>query len=134
MHAMAGVLLLLLHSTTVQAQPATLTLACKGTTTEGHADAKPDPISMSVIINFTARIVQGFGYLDFPVKITAANDLTVAFGGSQQILTLVSSITGSLDRVTGDMEATSTLFDQETNKVISYTAYALQCRSAQRMF
>jgi hypothetical protein len=137
MHTMVGVLLLLLHSTTAQAQPATLTLACKGTTIAGYADAKPEPISMGVILNFTARTVQGFGYpglIDIPVKITAANDVTVAFGGSQQVLTSVSSIMGSLDRVTGDMEATSTLSDPKTNKIIGQTAYALQCRPAQRIF
>jgi hypothetical protein len=92
---------------------------------------------MGVILNFTALTVQGFGdpsLIDIPVKITAANDVTVAFGGSQPVLTSVSSIIGSLDRVTGDMEATSTLSDPKTYKIISQTAYALQCRPAQRMF
>jgi hypothetical protein len=53
MHTVVCVLLLLLHGTTAQAQPATLTLACKGTTIAGYADAKPEPISMGVILNFT---------------------------------------------------------------------------------
>jgi hypothetical protein len=50
---------------------------------------------MGVILNFTARTVQGFGYpglIDIPVKINAANDVTVAFGGSQQVLTSVSTL------------------------------------------
>jgi hypothetical protein len=40
-------------------------------------DAKPEPISMGILINFTKRTVQGFGY---PAKITDFNDVTVDFG------------------------------------------------------
>jgi hypothetical protein len=68
------------------AEPATLTLACQGTATANTEDAKPEPVSMGIIINFTNRTVQGFGYpglSDFPVKITAMNEVTVAFGGSE---------------------------------------------------
>ena len=130
-------LLLCGFATTAQARPMTVTLACKGTTTAGYQDAKPEPISIGVMVNLTARTVQGFGFLgfiDIPVRITAANDVTVAFEGSQQVLASESSIMGSLDRVTGAMEATSTLSDPTTNHIISQTAYALQCKPAQRMF
>jgi hypothetical protein len=34
---------------TAQAADTTLTLACKGTTTSGFEDAKPEPISMGII-------------------------------------------------------------------------------------
>jgi hypothetical protein len=66
------------------AQPATLTLACQGTATSGVEDAKPEPVSMGIIVNFTKQTVHGFGYpgLDYPVKITAWNDVTITFGGS----------------------------------------------------
>lgn len=48
-------------------QPTTLTLACNGTMS-GHYDRgtasaeeeKPEPISMGININFTARTVEGF--------------------------------------------------------------------------
>ncbi len=67
----------------------------------------------------------GFGYpsvlYDFPVKITSMNEATVVFHGSNQ-----SSITGSIDRVTGDVEA-----DTEGPTSIHY---ALKCRPTQRMF
>jgi hypothetical protein len=44
-------------STTAQAvETRTLTFACKGTTVSGIPDAKPEPFSMSLIINFTAGI------------------------------------------------------------------------------
>jgi hypothetical protein len=106
-----------------QAQPVTLTLACKGTVTS-FAGTQTGPTSMGIIVNFTARTVQGFGFpglIDYPVTITAANDVTVAFSGSQDIgLGSLSSIHGSIDRVTGGVEATSTLLDRKTDKIYMY--------------
>src|SRR5262245_10367211 len=123
---------------TAQAADTTLTLACKGTTTSGLEDAKPEPISMGIIVNFTNRTVQGFGipgFMDYPVKITAWNDVTVVFSGSSDVLKVsTSSITGSIDRVTGDVEATSMVTDTKTHKIVTSTGYALKCRPAQRMF
>ena len=65
-----------------QAADETLTLACQGTTISDLENAKPEPVSMGIIVNFTNRTVQGFGapsILDYPIKITAWNDVTVAF-------------------------------------------------------
>jgi hypothetical protein len=48
--------------------------------------AKPDPISMGIIVNFTNRTVQGFGdpgLEDFPVKIVGINEVTVSFHGEK---------------------------------------------------
>jgi hypothetical protein len=92
---------------------------------------------MGIIVNFTERTVQGFGFpglIDYPVKITGANDVTVAFSGRQEVWSSVSSIEGSINRVTGDVAATSMLIASKTSKIISQTDYALQCRPAQRMF
>jgi hypothetical protein len=116
---------------TAQAADSTLTLACQGTTTSGLEDAKPEPVSMGIIVNFTNRTVQGFGYpglMDYPVKITAWNDVTVAFGGSAG----VNSITGNIDRVTGDVEAIT----RATNagSIVTLMNYSLKCRPTQRMF
>jgi hypothetical protein len=47
-------------STTVQA--AALMLACEGTATLETTDAKPEPISMGIVVDFTARTVTGFTY------------------------------------------------------------------------
>jgi hypothetical protein len=141
MRDVVGALLLLTWSfvATAQGQPATLTLACKGTTSGPlMPDEKPQSISMGIIVNFSARTVQGFGYpglIHYPVAITAANDVTIAFNGHEQFgSTSLHTISGSIDRVTGDVEATSSLIDPKTNKFISQTAYALQCRPTQRMF
>jgi hypothetical protein len=120
---------------TAQAADATLTLACQGTTTSGLEDAKPEPISMGIIVNFTNRTVQGFGapgVLDYPIKITAWNDVTVAFLGSHE--RIGSTTRGSIDRVTGDVEATSTATDAKTGNLLMSVRYALKCRPAQRMF
>ena len=98
MPIMARVLLLLAccFAATAQAQ-ATLTLSCKGTTNNGAEPDVKQPISMGIIVNFTSRTVQGFGFpglIDYPVMITAANDVTIAFSGRQEILTSLSSTQG----------------------------------------
>jgi hypothetical protein len=112
------------------AEPQTLTLACTGTATEtAWPDQKPVPISMGLIVNFTTRTVQGFA--DYPVKITGLDDVTVAFRGSQT-RSSTSSVSGSIDRVTGDVEATSMLMNGTT--ILTLTSYALRCRPAQRIF
>jgi len=125
-------------SATAQAADSTLTLACQGTTTDTtKEDAKPEPVSMGIIVNFAARTVQGFGapgILDYPIKITAWNDVTVAFLGSLDLKGSRSSTRGSIDRVTGDVEATSMVTDPKTGKIVASTSYALKCRPTQRMF
>jgi hypothetical protein len=63
-----------------------LTLACNGTTSDGTEDAKREPISMGIIVNFTTRSVQGFGapgFFDYPVKIT---------GGTMWLWCLAASV------------------------------------------
>jgi len=122
-----------------QAADTTLTLACAGTSTLAVPDAQPEPYRMSIIFNFTTRIVQGinspaFPELNYPIKITGADDVAVAFRGSGQVLDGVASTAGTIDRITGDLEFTDTLADPKTSKVISQTNYALKCRPAQRMF
>jgi hypothetical protein len=122
---------------TAQAADTTLTLACKGTTTAGVEDAKPEPISMGIVVNFTNRTVQGFNdpsFMDYPVKITAWNDVTVVFAGSSDVLKISQRVPGALDRVTEDVEATSMATDNKTGKIVTSTSYALKCRPAQRMF
>jgi hypothetical protein len=128
----------ILASPTAEAQPAKLTLACKGTTMTQYIDEKPQPISMGIILNFTAGTVQGFslpGMFDVPVRITAANDVTVTFEGSAVHLQISqTTISGSLDRVTGDVYATSMMTNTQTQKIVSTTNYELQCQPVQRMF
>jgi hypothetical protein len=76
---------------------------------------------------------------DYPVKITGINDVTIDFDGSDNGVSAistssVSSIRGSIDRVTGDVEATSMLTPTNPPKIITSMNYLLKCRPAQRMF
>ena len=116
-------------SMTAQAANETLTLACKGTATSETEDAKPEPISMGIIVNFTAGTVTGFTYpgADLLVKITRFDEMHVLFSGSKGNRTII----GSIDRVTGDVAATSTI---TYSTATSSTSYDLKCRPAQRMF
>jgi hypothetical protein len=132
-----GLPVALVALSSAHAADTTLTLACQGTTTFGTEAAKPEPVSMGIIVNFTTHTVHGFGYpgssgrFDFPVKITGMNEATVAFHSSSQT---GESITGSIDRVTGDVEARIQMSDSKTDDLLSILRYALKCRPTQRMF
>ena len=118
---------------TAQAADTTLTLACQGTTSDRidtMKDAKPAkpekyPISLGIIVNFTNRTVQG---LLIPpseeVKINDITDLVIAFDSSPN----QGSIRGTIDRVTGALEATVYWNGSPS------TDYSLKCRPTQRMF
>jgi hypothetical protein len=114
----------------------TLTLTCQGTTpnTVGP-DAKPEPISMGVVVNFTTRTVQGFGsgLLDYPVEITVVNEVIIAFGGASKPNNVGqhSIISEAVDLVTGELGLTSSVWG--TTGSVS-TSYALKCKPTQRMF
>jgi hypothetical protein len=131
MRAAAAVTLVVIGLSTARAaEPGTLTLACTGTTTS------PDetlPISMGIIVNFTAQTVLGFdppGSDAFPVKIDA-NDVTIFFSGKQLGVGIDRYIMGRIDRVTGDVKAVSTMSFKHDKYA---TDYALKCRPAQRLF
>jgi hypothetical protein len=127
-------------SMTAQAADTSLTLVCKGTEAviikEGPEPVGV-PISMGIIVNFTNRTVQGFGGLvDFPVKITDMNEVTVSFYGEKPKgpnAVIDWSIHGTIDRVTGDVEYTDAVMSLQTSTVTT-TQYSLKCRPAQRMF
>jgi hypothetical protein len=132
-----GGLLLLAWGSAATAQPTTLTLACKGTTTEYllQGATEEQPVSMGIIVNLADRTVQGFGFpFDTePLKIGYVNDVEVRFGGQQET-SVRSIINGSINRVTGDVGATWLFVDKKTGKIEPHMAYALQCRPTQRMF
>jgi hypothetical protein len=97
---------------TAQAQSGTLTLACNGTRSlrlMSEEKEKPKPISMGIVVNLDAGTVQGFGNPgeldDFPVRISATNDVVIAFWGSNADSFSKIVISGDIGRVTGDVEA-----------------------------
>jgi hypothetical protein len=88
---------------------------------------------MGIIVNLTDRTVQGFpAPFNYPLKVGYVNDVEVRFGGEDEGL-VRSIIVGSIDRVTGDVEATESLI---VNKPIPepHKTYELKCKPTQRMF
>ena len=131
---MKATMLLVLLSTAQAAEPTgTLTLACQGTATDKThlvEAARPEPISMGLIIDFTTKTVAGFERV-FPtftgaVKITIVDDLTIGFSGTDGG---GGAVFGTVDRITGDVEAAAEYWNHETNKLQWATVYSLKCKS-----
>jgi hypothetical protein len=121
-------------SAAVQAQqPPALTLACQGTVSS-EAQEKPDPISMGIIVNFNSRTVQGFSAAgSYPVTIDGENAVTISFHGGEEKGDVVDSVTGTIDRVTGDAWAEKRIFNVKGSGGITVT-YMLKCKPGQRKF
>ena len=110
--------------------PPTLTLTCKGTATIRADVSKPYPLSMDLIVDFTTRTIQGTArqrpyVFDDQLQIAEWNEVTVIFRGFSQFLD--KNISGSMDRMTGDVGMLAT----STTQTIDYS---LKCTPAQRMF
>jgi hypothetical protein len=113
---------------TAHAADETLTLACEGTKTEtsryGGYSERREAISLGIIINFAARTVTGFPpdveVLVRPV-ITDISETTISFTGSSDPTATVSySMTGTINRVTGAMEAGLMSFPKEGYGLIKW--------------
>jgi len=112
------------------AAPETLTLTCKGTAAIRADFPKPYPLSMDLVVDFTTRTVQGTArqrpyVFDDQLQITEWNEATVIFRGFSQFLG--KNVSGSMDRMTGDVGMVAT----STTQTIDYS---LKCTPAQRMF
>ena len=105
----------------------TLTLACQGTVTNTtQTDAKPEPISMGIIVDLkTEGAVGGFTNL---AHINRFKATTIEFLGHIDGWW----VEGSIDRVTGDVSATEWLSDQ--GRLLLKKEYSLKCSPAQRKF
>ena len=122
-------------STAQAAEPTgTLTLACEGTT-KWSDDAKPEPTFTGIIIDFGARTIEGFARdVSFPILITDVTETTIRFMGNNwnDPKNFTSfSIDGTIDRVTGAVEAT---FVGVMGKEKWSATYVLKCKPTQRMF
>jgi hypothetical protein len=121
---------------TAQAQQAGLTsLACTGQKTtwlfDGTENEKKQPVSMGIIVDFNAGTIQGF--VDYPVKIRDADEAKIKFFGYTEFLKSSATIHGTIDRVTGQVEATADTHDLKTGFVLTAAVYRLQCRPTQRI-
>ena len=103
---------------------AALALACKGTVDDKiNLDAKPKPISIGIIVNLTARTVTGFTGANFPVAITSIDDGRILFRGLNSTPASFAAVYGSIDRVTGAVEATT----DGLPTLNSLSRYSLKC-------
>ena len=131
------VALVALSITTLQAAKptGTVTLACEGTATDKtdlRELAKPEPVSMGLIIDFTTNSVAGFpSFSADRVKIIVVDKTTFGFSGTDGT---GGAVFGTADRATGDVEATMERWNDETNKLQWATGYSLKCKATQRMF
>ena len=91
----------------------TLTLTCYGTART--SDAKPEPVSMDITVDFAAQMVKGFGQR--VATINSANEAGVSFSGAFRGRRASSgwSVDGFIDREQGEMIAvTKALANHET--------------------
>jgi hypothetical protein len=101
-----------------------LALACAGTVADKiNFDAKPQPISMGIIVNFTTRTVTGFTGANFAVAITSIDDVRILFRGLNSSPAFFAAVYGSINRVTGAVEATT----DGLPTLNSLTRYSLKC-------
>ena len=117
----------------------TLTLACQGTATDKTDLTEvvtPKPVSMGLLLDFRSKTVAGFERV-FPsfsaaqVKIIVVDDTSIGFNGTDGS---GGAVFGQVDRITGDVEATTEHWNDETNKLQWATVYSLKCKPTQRMF
>jgi len=105
-------------STAQAAEPTgTLTLTCQGTARDpANINDKPEPVSTSIIINFATQTIVG---LDAPsnssIKIIDIDEVSIQFGGGSSNPDW--SIAGSINRVTGDVEATLHIIHSQNAQV-----------------
>jgi hypothetical protein len=140
----AAALIIVLVGLSVSAQAAdptgTLTLACQGTATDKtdpSSGGKPEPVSMGLMIDFTSNTIAGFENL-YPgvvggaqVKIILIDPTSIGFSG---ISAVGGTVFGTVDRITGDVEAAAEFWSHETqpDKLVWGRRYSLKCK--QRMF
>ena len=139
---LAGVAALFLATGTAHAAE-TLTLACEGTIGPIDHRESREPVSMSIIVNFASKTVHGFdvnslwfgGSKGEPAKIIDATETVAYFEGKGKSFGYTTRIMGTIDRVTGDVEVSSTTWngDQPVGGGEG-TMYELKCKPAQRMF
>ena len=107
------------------APPPTLTLMCKGTAAIRTDFPKPYPLSIDLIVDFTTRTIQGTArqrpyVFDDQLQIAEWNEVTVIFQGFSKFLG--KNVSGSMDRMTGDVGMVAT----STTQTIDYSLKCLQ--------
>jgi hypothetical protein len=82
-------------------------------------------------VDFQKKVVLGLSdETPAPIRITSINETTISFTGKAPGW----FVTGTLDRVTGALDAAWDAWIPDTREKIVSTSFDLQCRPAQRMF
>ena len=92
------------------------------------SDTKPESVTkMGVLVNLREGTVLGFGHT---ARIKSSDAASVDFGGEGSDW----SVQGTIDRITGSVEATTMLMNQNTNKLIMSYSWDLHCIPVKRVF
>jgi hypothetical protein len=122
-------------------EPKVVTLSCDGTSTDQLkilGDRQQPMEKMGVVVDLDKRTVSFLGYVARITDVDAAN---IRFGGEQASdkpkYGYSISTSGSIDRVTGHMDVTTTTADPtkkpyDPNAVISH--YEVLCKATKRVF
>src|SRR5262249_45137915 len=117
-------------------------LACEGTKRMNYYDDDQPgvPSKMSLEVNFTARTITGFRnypdmFYDFPLAITAVDETTVRFRGSEISGNEDTVIKGAIDRMSGDAEMAISLGHAKRiyGRPLIFS-HSLKCKLIQPMF
>ena len=103
----------------------------------GTEDAKPEPVSMGIIVNFTKMTVHGFSdpiVGELLIKINSITQTAIDFSGGDKVGNTSRNVMGAIDRVTSDVWVHVRSADPMTGRTITSTSYALKCRPSQQMF
>ena len=92
---------------------------------------------LSIVVDFDRHTVSGFYWVDpngvhTPIPITTIDADSTDFHGINESDFVTSSITGSIDRFTGTVQASSTTLLQNGNRSVAF--YNLQCKPTKRLF
>jgi len=110
-----------------------LTLGCSGTALNGHTNT--NITDLSIVVDFDRHTVSGFFWVDpngvhTPIPITTIDADSTDFHGINKSDFVTSSITGSIDRFTGTVQASGTTLLQNGNRSVAF--YNLQCKPTKR--
>jgi hypothetical protein len=124
----------------------TLTLACQGMMMTAKDPTglltleplspldKPQPVSLGLLVDFTNKTVKGFPFFAPELKITEVNELYIAFEASWKVVDNTYRIAGKINRVTGDVEAYSVVYEHYSLGPAGEVRYSLKCKPTQRIF
>jgi hypothetical protein len=128
---------------TSSAEADSLSLVCSGTIKriavgkEGAVeDSEKDSVEdFSILLDFDQRTVSGFWAeltgLPNPIPIIGADANSVVFKGSKKVLATDANIFGTVDRITGRVEATETWLYSNSHKVVGWD---LRCKPGKPLF